>query len=181
VAAGLVEHAREWPGAKVDVAELGCGMLHATRPTVYLDPKNPRWPEDATLPLPLPPDIAPEGAESFRRAVAAELERQEAKARAVLRKDERRVLGAQQVTEVSPYERATSFEALRDRNPTFAVGRDQQDARRTAVAAVQAFRAAYRAALVDWRKKVRDILFPAGTWWMRVFHAASTADVALIV
>src|SRR3954467_9867026 len=43
VAAGLVRHAREWPGAKVHVGEIGCGVLHAVRPSAYLDPENPQW------------------------------------------------------------------------------------------------------------------------------------------
>lgn len=53
VAAGLVRHAREWPGAKVDVDELGRGVLRAARPTAYLDPENPQWPEEVTVSLAL--------------------------------------------------------------------------------------------------------------------------------
>ena len=74
VAAGLVRHAKEWPGAKVDVGELGRGVLHATRPAAYLDPENPQWVDEATLPLALPPAIEQENAEGFRRQVAAELQ-----------------------------------------------------------------------------------------------------------
>ncbi|MCC6558212.1 MAG: transposase, partial [Polyangiaceae bacterium] len=46
VAAGLVRHAREWPGAKVDAREIGHGALRANRPSAYLDPSNPQWPEE---------------------------------------------------------------------------------------------------------------------------------------
>ena len=83
--------------------------------------------------------------------------------------------------EVSPYERATSFEALRERNPTFAVGRNQGAAWHRAAAAVKAFRASYRAALERWCAGVRSALFPTGTWWMRVFHGAGINDVVLSV
>jgi putative transposase len=179
VAAGLVRHASEWPGAKVDVEELGRGVLHAARPSVYLDPENPQWPEETTLPFALPPAIEQDGADGFRHEVAAELERQEALAHAEVERQGFRFLGAKRASEVSPYERATSFEALRERNPTFAVGRDQGDAWRTAAAAVQAFRASYRAALDRWCAGVRSVLFPAGTWWMRTFHGASVNDVVL--
>jgi putative transposase len=122
VAAGLVQHAREWPGAKVDAGEIGRGELQAKRPAVYLDATNPGWPEEVALPLMLPPDIDQDSAESFRREVAVELERQEAAARAEVERQGLRFLGAARASQVSPYERATSFEALRDRNPTFAVG-----------------------------------------------------------
>ncbi|WP_437603835.1 transposase [Sorangium sp. So ce590] len=179
VAAGLVRHAREWPGVKVDVGELGCGVLRATRPSVYLDPENPQWVEEATLPLALPPGIEQENAESLRHQIAAELERLEAQARAEAERQGLRFLGAERVSRVSPYERATSSEELRGRNPTFAVGRDQGDSWQTAATAVRAFRASYRAALERWRAGVRSVLFPVGTWWMRTFHGASVNDVVL--
>src|SRR6185369_2604876 len=85
VAAGLVWSAREWPGATMHVDDLGRSVLRAQRPSVYLDPKNPQWPEEATLPLSLPPAIEQDDVDGFRQEVAAELERQEAHARAEMR------------------------------------------------------------------------------------------------
>ncbi|WP_437541021.1 transposase [Sorangium sp. So ce367] len=181
VAAGLVRHAREWPGAKVDVGELGCGVLRAARPVAYLDPENPQWPEEVTLPLALPPVVEQDSVDDFRHEVAVELNVQEAQAHSALQQQGRRFLGAERVTKISPYERVTSFEALGERNPTFAVGREQGDARRIAGAAVRAFRASYRAALERWRAGVRSVVFPAGTWWMCTFHGASTSDFGLTV
>src|SRR5688572_5957083 len=69
----------------------------------------------------------------------------------------------------------------RDCNPTFAVGREQGGTRRTAAAAVRAFRASYRAALERWCAGVRNSLFPAGTWWMHTFHGVSVNDAVLAV
>jgi putative transposase len=172
VAAGLVEHAREWPGAKVWVDDIGRRVLHASRPEVYFDPANPRWPEHAALPITLPLDVEEDSADGFRRAVAAELARMEAQAHEDMREQGRRFLGADQARAVSPYDRSTSFEALRDRNPTFAVGREQKGAWRAAASAVRAFRDSYRAVLKRWRGGAREALFPVGTWWMRVFHRA---------
>ncbi|WP_437932741.1 transposase [Sorangium sp. So ce291] len=179
VAAGLVLHATEWPGVKVDVGELGRGALHATRPSAYLDPENPQWLDEATLPLVLPPIIAQENADSFRDQVADELARMEAQAHAEVHGRGFGFLGAERASNVSPYERATSFEDLRERNPTFAVGREQGDAWRTAAAAVRAFRASYRAARERWCAGVRSAVFPVGTWWMRIFHGAHVNDVVL--
>ncbi|WP_437621310.1 transposase [Sorangium sp. So ce1151] len=181
VAAGLVAYAREWPGAKVDVGEIGRGMLHASRPSAYLDPENPQWPEEVALPLALPPTVEQDTAEGFRCEVAAELERQEAEAHAEVTRKGLHFLGAERAGEVSPYERVTSFEALRGRNPTFAVGREQGGAWKTAAGAVRAFRTSYRAALESWRAGVRNAVFPAGTWWMRMFHGVSVNDVVLVV
>ncbi len=171
VAAGLVRHAHEWPGAKVLVDELGSGVLRAPRPDVYLDPTNPAWPEEATL-----------GGVRFRRGSGRETPRiSVARSPPSLRGRkhfgrtrswrERARSAPHRACSVSPYERATSFEPLRALNPTFAVGRESKDAWRSAAAAVRAFRTAYRAALAHWRQGVRNVLFPEGTWWMRVFHA----------
>ncbi len=171
VAAGLVRHASEWPGAKATVHELAGGVLRAARPCVYLDPTNPAWPAEASLEMSLPPMFGSEEAEEFRRKVAAELALEEATAHAS--REGEGVLGAERARSLSPYERATSFEPVRACNPTFASGHGDQDAWRRAAAVVRAFRVAYRAALAHWCEGVRDVLFPAGTWWMRVFHGAS--------
>jgi putative transposase len=178
VAAGLVRHAHEWPGAKVDVRQLGRGVLRARRPEVYLDPENPQWPDQASLPLTLPPAIPQEGADSFRGEVAAELERLERAAQAEVQRRGLRFLGADRARMASPYDRATSFEALRGRNPTFAVGRGQGGAWRGAAAAVRAFRASSRSALERWCAGVRDAVFPPGTWWMCAFHGAGVSNAS---
>jgi len=60
----------------------------------------------------------------------------------------------------------TSFEPLRGRNPTFAVGRGQRKLFFNAVAELRAFRRAYRQALERWRSGLRDAVFPRGTWCM---------------
>jgi hypothetical protein len=177
VAAGLVRHAHEWLGAKVVVEELGCGVLRARRPAEYFDPTNAEWPETAALDLTLPPAINEGEAEGFRREVATALAREESKAHEKVERDG--FLGAEQVANVSPYERAKSFEALGALNPTFASGQGKGDAWRRAAAAVRAFRSAYRAALKQWCAGMRDVLFPEGTWWMRVFHSVRVGGGAL--
>jgi REP element-mobilizing transposase RayT len=177
VAAGLVRHAHQWPGAKVLVDDLGTGALRVGRPNVYFDATNPAWPEEVTLKVSLPPAFEAGEIDELRRQVAAELAQEEAKAHAAL--GGAGVLSAERAKTVSPYDRAVSFAPLRALNPTFAVGRQSKDVRRRAMVAVRAFRATYRAALTQWRRGVRDVLFPAGTWWMRVFHAAGVCSEVL--
>jgi putative transposase len=158
-------------------------VLHAGRPAVYFDPANPDWPEHAAFPITLPPGIEMDGADGFRCAVAAELAQLEAQAHEDMRLRGLRFLGAEQARAVSPYDRATSFEALRALNPTFAIGHEQGEgwraAKAAAAAAVRAFRASYRAALELWCGGTRDALFPVGTWWMCVFHCAGVNSAAL--
>ncbi|UQA63994.1 transposase [Polyangium aurulentum] len=177
VLAGIVRHAQEWPGAKVRVGELGRAELRAKRPEVYFKSNNPQWPDEATVLLALPPEVESDRADRFRSDVAAELERQEARAHAEVRRRGLRFMGAERACKVSPYDRASSPEPLRGRNPTFAVGRGRTDAGMRAIAAVRAFRAAYRGAIDRWRSGVRDAVFPVGTWLMRVLHGASVDDI----
>ncbi|WP_437940883.1 transposase [Sorangium sp. So ce341] len=171
--AGLVEHAHEWPGAKVLVRELGCGTLRAQRPEIYFNPKNPEWTEEAAIPITLPPMIENSDAERFRREVAARIDLHERQARTTLKQRGLSFLGRARAGKISPYKRATIIESIRGLNPTFAVGRGQTDARNNAIAAIHTFRIAYRKSLEQWRAGVRDTIFPIGTWWMRVFHGVS--------
>jgi hypothetical protein len=171
VAAGLVRHAHEWPGATVSVDAIGKGTMTARRPDVYLNPKN--WADEATLQLSLPPTVGPGQEASFRDQVKAELDRLEAEAHAESREQGRRFLGAARARTVSPMARATTVELTFDRNPTFAVGRGQGEDWEIAAAMVEAFRASYRAAFDQWCAGARSVPFPPGTWLMRILHGAA--------
>ncbi|WP_437839139.1 transposase [Sorangium sp. So ce1153] len=180
VTAGLVQHAHEWPGAKTRADDLGSGELHAKRPDAYFDPKNPQWPEEAALPITLPPSVPDIDADNFRRQITDKLEQYEQQARATAQMNRFDFLGAARACEVSPYERATSIEPLREFNPTFAVGRGHTEERKAAIAVRHAFRIAYRQSLQQWRDGARSAVFPAGTWWMHVFHGAAVNDRELV-
>lgn len=173
VAAGLVLHAEQWPGLTTLPAQLGSAQFTAKRPKVYFDADNPKWPAEATLQLQMP-DVGLSDDET-RAKVALELQWLEQKAYAEVKAKGWRFLGAERIALLSPYKQATSWEPLRDRNPTFAVGRGQRTAFIHAVKVVRAFRKAYREALSEWRRGVRDVIFPAGTWLMRVLHDARVA------
>jgi REP element-mobilizing transposase RayT len=171
VQAGLVQHARDWPGIIVLPQELGRRRWRMERPNAYFNPKNPEWTDTAELSLTLPPALEqPYGPDALRHAVRIELERQERLAHQEVKRRGWRVLGAERVRRLSPYRRATSFELLRGRNPTFACGRGQRKAFFAAVAELRAFRLAYRQALDKWRAGLRKVVFPAGTWCMCRVH-----------
>jgi len=174
VASGLVKYACDWPGAKTHVDDLGGGLVHASRPRVYLDAERGGWPETAELELALPPHVEAHDADAWRDAVKASLAEHEVHARETVAENGWKFLGARRAEKVSPYERATSFEPIRGRNPTFAVG-GVAGAYAAAVRALRAFRAAYAVALERWRAGVRDVVFPAGTWWMARAHSAVVA------
>jgi putative transposase len=178
VAAGLVRYAREWPGVTAMPDQLGRRCWRVARPDVFLDGDNPQWPEHAELELTLPPELLEGHAPAeVRTLVAQELAALEREARAEVKRKAWRFLGADRCLNLSPYKRATSFEPLRDRNPTFAVGRGNREAYRAAVEARREFLRRYHAALDRWRAGERGVCFPPGAWWMCRFHGcASTPD-----
>jgi len=174
VQAGLVRHARDWPGITVLPHELGRRVWSVNRPDAYFDAKSAQWPDTTELALTLPPTLERRySAEAVREAVHQELERQEHLAHQEIQKRGWRILGAERVVRLSPYRRATSFELLRDRNPTFAVGRGHRKVFFRAVAELRAFRRAYRRALEQWRAGLRSVVFPQGTWCMCRVHGAA--------
>jgi REP element-mobilizing transposase RayT len=173
VKSGLVRSAKDWPGITVLPQELGRRTFVVGRPDAFFDADNPKWPDRVELPLTLPPALKQSyGPDAIREAVAVELVRQERLARAEVKAHGWRVLGAERVQRLSPYRRATSFEPLRRRNPTFAVGRGQRKVFFQAVAELRAFRQAYRNALEQWRAGLRSVVFPQGTWCMCRTHGA---------
>jgi putative transposase len=177
VAAGLVRSASQWPGVTTAPEQLGRVTFTAARPDCYFDSDNPAWPETARLSLVMPACHV-RGAQ-LRVAVANELAYAESQARASVNARGWKVAGRERVTRLSPYERAASWEPLRGRNPTFAVGRGQREAFGHAVAMLRGFRRAYRDAIKRWRTGVRDAVFPAGTWLMRCVHLVTVAATVL--
>jgi hypothetical protein len=174
VKAGLVRHARDWPGITVLPHELGRRVWTLKRPEAYFNAKNRQWPNTIELTLTLPASLERTyGADALREVVQEELERQERLAYQEVHNHGWRVLGAARVRRLSPYRRATSFELLRDRNPTFAVGRGQKKVFCEAVAELRAFRHAYRQALEQWRAGLRSVVFPQGTWCMCRMHGVA--------
>jgi REP element-mobilizing transposase RayT len=173
VAAGLVGTSDEWPGVTTTAAQLGRATWTARRPTFYLDQRSPQWPALLNFSLQMPRLRVSHA--TARALVNAEVKRLERRARETLRFKGWRVLGKARISALSPYDRAKSWEPLRGRNPTLAVGHGQREQMAHAVSVLRAFRHAYRRALDDWRRGIRDVRFPLGTWLMRWLHAVPVA------
>ena len=174
VAALAVPHSRQWPGAIVHADQIGNKRITVRRPDAYFDPKTKQWPATVTLDLTMP-DLGDYSDHEARERIAQEAERLEDEARRNARAEGKTFMGVKQVKLVSRFKRATKAESHRELNPTFAVGRSNREALAVAALAVREFRRLYRTALNAWREKLRDVLFPAGTFVMRWLHAANIA------
>lgn len=173
VKAGLVFASSDWPGVTATVAQLGNLVLTAVRPAFYFLAAT--WPAIASVRFTLPARLLELDEDWARAWLEAEVARQEAEARAEVKAKGWRVPGPIAVQRVSPYKRARSWEDFGKRSPHIAAGRGETAARKAAIARLRKFRADYREAMDRWVGGDREVLFPSGTYWMRVHHGAAVA------
>jgi REP element-mobilizing transposase RayT len=165
VAAGLVRQARRWPGLWSAPTDIG-RTLEFERPTHFFNPRG-YMPERIGLELSVPPGFA--SPEVFRERLAAALAAREAEATS----ERVSFLGRARVLRQRALDRPVSRERHRQLRPRFAArdsGRRLELARR-----LKTFLAEYGEALEAWREGRRDVVFPEGTYHMRVAHRAACA------
>ncbi len=173
VKAGLCHRADEWCGVTQCVDDLGIGEIRARNPSFYFT--SPSWPEIAAVDLTLPECLCGEGDDAARALIAAEVERQEAEAREYVAAKGWKVMGTKRAASISPFRCATSWEDIGKLLPHIAAGRGQTEARVRAIYELQEFRGAHAEMKARWVAGDRDVVFPAGTWWMVFHHGARVA------
>ena len=167
VAAGLVRHGREWPGLWSDPRQIGGAPLTVERPKEFFRKDGP-LPASVELQLRRPPGF--ESDESFVAGLTQGLIAAENHAAAELGREGRAFLGVARVLAQKPRARPSPGEPRRTLTPRVACR--NKWGRIEALLRLAEFVRAHREALGAWRAGVRDALFPAGTWLMRVQHAA---------
>jgi putative transposase len=176
--AGLVHRAHDWPGVTATVTDIGEHIFAAKKPDFYFTGTQWNEHEQASFPLILPDRLLALGREEAQALRAAELEDQERKARAEVKAEGWSVMGPVAAANASPYRSAKSWQELGKLVPHIAAGRGQKEARLAAIAELVQFRTAHRAAKEKWIAGDRDVVFPAGTYWMKMHHRAATASAA---
>jgi putative transposase len=169
VAAGLVSHAKDWTGASSVGWRFGETRI-IERPDGYFDPCG-AMPEKVKLTLVRPPGFDGRSNEELDRLVAERLRERETELRAERRTRGPWFMGMPDVMRCNPNDAPGTREPRRVMNPRIAA-RDP-DVRVAAIAARQGFLDDYRTAYRAWTAGNHDVVFPAGTWLMRVRHAAS--------
>ncbi len=172
VAAGLVRRGRDWPGLWSDPSWIGGAPIEAERPKDFFRAEGP-LPASARLELHPPPGF--EADEGFIEALRAGLRAAEDRAAADLRREGRAFLGASRVLAQKPRSRPAPGEPRRSLSPRVA-GKNRWR-RIEALLRLAEFEHAYREALAAWKAGLRQVLFPPGTWAMRVHHAAPCAAI----
>ena len=170
VAAGLIRRGRDWPGLWTAAEQLGTAVLTARRPATFFRKKG-YLPDSAELVLVPPPGAS--SAETFRQEVATAVAELERNAHRELSTAGRGFLGAERVLAQNPSSRARSEEAHGGLDPRVAAMDKWK--RIEALSRLVGFLKAYRAAWRARRAGERGVVFPAGTYLLRIAHAVTCA------
>jgi putative transposase len=170
VAAGLVRCAREWPGLWTAPEQLGSGAFIAPRPKVFFSPKG-SMPGSAELVLTTPPGFS--SAEEFQALIADALRDLEVQHQREADEDQRGFLGRSRVLAQRPFARPAPGEPRRQLNPRIAA-RDKWK-RIEALSRLAEFLNAYRRAWKAFRCGAVKVVFPAGTYQLRVDYGVPCA------
>ncbi len=173
VAAGLVARGAEWPGLWTSPDQLGAARLVARKPQIFFDPKG-YLPDLVELELTSPPRAGP--AADFRRLVAAELAALESKHQREIAAARKRFVGAAKMLAQSPFASPRVGEPRFELNPRVAA-RDKWR-RIEAINRLKSFLREYRTAWLARRSGVTGVLFPSGTYLLRILHGVQCAGGA---
>jgi REP element-mobilizing transposase RayT len=167
----LVEKAHHWPGATSLDALTRNKTLVASRPKHFFRDKEGPMPEVVSLSFARPHGLKDLTPKEFAARVLERVRVVEETAAAERRRTGARVLGRRAVLKQKWSDRPGSSEPRRQLNPQVAAR--SKWSRIEALSRNRAFRDAYAAARAAFAAGIRDIIFPAGTYWLRRFIRAT--------
>jgi REP element-mobilizing transposase RayT len=170
VAAGLVRRARRWPGLWSSPSSIATEPLRFKRPRHFFR-ENGSMPELAELQLVAPPVFFDPAA--YVERVRLALDHAETQARAEAAATGRGFVGEARILKVRSSARPASLEERRGIRPRVAC-RDKWR-RIEALQRLASFIEDYRQALRAWRRGQAGVVFPAGTYLVRVTHGVACA------
>ena len=170
VAAGLVRRGAEWPGLWTSPEQIGSAKLAARKPKLFFNPGG-YMPAALELELTTPPGI-PSAAE-FRALLSTALRALEEKHCQDVASEGRRYLGVARVLAQNPFARPPPGEPRFELKPRIAA-RDKWK-RIEGISRLKVFVQEYRQAWLDRKSGAADVLFPAGTYLLRIFHGVQCA------
>jgi hypothetical protein len=172
VAAGLVKRGADWPGLWTAPALIGT-RLAVRRPEGFFDPKG-HLPECIELELTVPPGFS--SPDQFRSELGVAVHDLEEKHQKELASQGRRFIGAARVLVQSPFSRPAPGEPRFGLKPRIAA-RDKWR-RIEGIFRIKGFEQHYRESRANWCSGIRDVVFPAGTYLMRIMYGVQCAGAA---
>ncbi len=167
VQGALVGSWRHWPGAISGPRACAQPSVTVQRPSVYFR-NDGLMPESARLEATVPPFFDNLSPHEFATRIAKLLEAHEARELEKIADQGRELLGREAVLDQDPFECPKSFDPRFGINPRIACKNRWR--RMEALCQLKEFLDAYREAWRAFKSGVKDVIFPAGTYWM-VHHA----------
>ncbi len=130
-------------------------------------------PDTVTVTFEVPEDFSHLGRGGYIKRFEDALQERERAHREERKRTGRTVLGAKRCKLVKLGDVSRSYEKWFQLRPVIAA--KMKADRIAAIRALQAFRQQYYEALAAWRDGNREVLFPAGTWWMCKFAGAAVS------
>jgi len=169
VAAGLVQSGAEWPGLWSSPELVGAAPIGARRPKVFFR-EDGYLPATVELALTSPPGFT---AEAFRDELSRALTSRERQLRRDFAAEGRSFLGVTRVLAQMVWARPSTGEPRFRLSPRIAA-RDKWK-RLEAIGLLREFLSEYRRAWTALRAGVAGVVFPAGTYRLRVLHGVACA------
>lgn len=165
VKSGLVRDSQEWPGAISFPEDLDGRVLSASRPAAFFR-KTGDLPMSATIKLVAPPTLAHLSSIELIFRLRKGLNTRQQSLREDVSREKRSFLGRRAVLGQSPFAVPVGPDRNTGINPRVAC---KNKARRLEIlASLQEFYRSYRESWKTFCKGVRDVIFPRGTYLLRV-------------
>jgi putative transposase len=165
----LVAEVTDWPGINAFDAIVNHSSITAVRPDHFFREDGP-MPASVTLTFSRPPEFKDMTHAEFVGMLQGRVQDAERDAEAKRHANGTHVLGRQSVLDQDYHDGPISAETRRKLNPRVAA-RDKWS-RIEALRRNKEFGNVYKTAFEAFRRGVKDVFFPAGTYWLRNFAAA---------
>jgi putative transposase len=168
-AAGLVRKPKQWPGL---LTTRLCEVRKVGRPRVFFSERT-ALPRELTLRFTWPDIYRGVSTAALNKMLADRVAVLVRQAHTDLTDAGRTFLGVKGVLRQAPSREASTEETRRTLSPRIAT--KSPSLRRRALRQLKEFWTAYREALTAWRGGCRDVVFPLGSYEVRVVHGARCA------
>jgi REP element-mobilizing transposase RayT len=175
VASGLVKWAHQWPGLWSAAREIAGRPRETLRPLLFFD-QDGALPATASLVISPPPGFEHMLPRDLSSLIDTALEQRQRDIQRQIEADGRCWLGRKAVLAQKPTEAPQTREPRFQRNPRIA--EKTKWPRIDAIARLREFRRAYREAWLRFKNGVGRVVFPAGTYLLRVQLGVPVANSA---
>lgn len=163
---GLVEKADQWPGLCARPEDLKGRVFRATKPDFFFDPHG-KMPDELTLVIEPPPGCEEWDLDDLVAHLRERITEREAVA---YEKYNGRFVGVEAILATDPFDSPRTREPRR--KPSMRIAAKHSHERIHAIHELKEFEREHAEARERWCAGDLDVVFPAGTWWMKHFTPA---------